>query len=385
MCGMRDLHAVPRGDAVSLPSLAEVEHADWPSLQRMCGTLGLNPKGRSAVVRMRVLDHIRRRSRPEGWRAGPAQLAPLLTRLGFPDLAARLWESTIQLDAPAPWVGLGEADLARGRFTEASKAFGRAAQMGDPSADLHRAEALAVNGDFEGAARLCDAYLASRPGDPRALATKAGFLARAGFVDEATRVLRTAMEAHPEIPSLARARGIALLRAGHPEDATSAFEEAVRRDARDASAWINRGAALLLAGRTREAIGVLREFLELDPRRAEALNNLGVAFVHSGRARSGVTTLERAAKQVELPRIVLNLGKAHEEARQTADATRAYAQVLRMRPEDAEALAGRKRLATGTAKNPLATEPSPATQTGPATSPKARRTPAKKSRKRRGT
>ncbi|HEX9341468.1 MAG TPA: tetratricopeptide repeat protein [Thermoplasmata archaeon] len=368
---------------MSLPSAAEVEHADWPSLQRMCESLGLNPKGRSAVVRMRVLDHVRRRTRPEGWRAGPAQLAPLLTRLGFPDLAARLWESTIQLDAPAPWVGLGEADLARRRLGEATKAFRRAAQMGDPAADLHRAEALAADRDFEGAARLCDAYLALRPVDVRALLMKAGFLARAGFADEASNVLRVATEAHPAVPSLARAWGIALLRAGHPEDAASAFQEAVRRDARDASAWINRGAALLLAGRTREAIGALREFLEFDPRRAEALNNLGVAFVHSGRAGSGVTTLERAAKQVELPRIVLNLGKAHEEARQTADATRAYAQVLRMRPEDAEALAGRKRLAAGTAKNPLAAKPSP--ETGPGTSPKARRTPAKKSRKRRGT
>ncbi len=382
---MRDLRAVPRGDAVSLPSLAEVEHADWPSLQRMCGALGLNPKGRSAVVRMRVLDHVRRRTRPEGWRAGPAHLAPLLTRLGFPDLAVRLWESTIQLDAPAPWVGLGEADLARGRFTEASKAFGRAAQMGDPTADLHRAEALAVKGDFEGAARLCDAYLASRPGDVRALATKAGFLTRAGFADEATRVLRAATEAHPEIPSLARSWGTALLRAGHSEDAARAFQEAVHRDARDANAWINRGAALLLAGRTREAIGVLREFLELDPKRAEALNNLGVAYVHGGQARTGVTTLERAAKQVELPRIVLNLGKAHEEAHQNADAMRAYAQVLRMRPDDAEALAGRKRLAPRTSKDPLATESSPETQPAPGPSPKARRTPAKKSRKRRGT
>jgi len=351
----------------------------------MCGALGLNPKGRSAVVRMRVLDHVRRRTRPEGWRAGPAHLAPLLTRLGFPDLAVRLWESTIQLDAPAPWVGLGEADLARGRFTEASKAFGRAAQMGDPTADLHRAEALAVKGDFEGAARLCDAYLASRPGDVRALATKAGFLTRAGFADEATRVLRAATEAHPEIPSLARSWGTALLRAGHSEDAARAFQEAVHRDARDANAWINRGAALLLAGRTREAIGVLREFLELDPKRAEALNNLGVAYVHGGQARTGVTTLERAAKQVELPRIVLNLGKAHEEAHQNADAMRAYAQVLRMRPDDAEALAGRKRLAPRTSKDPLATESSPETQTAPGPSPKARRTPAKKSRKRRGT
>ncbi len=369
---------------MSLPSLAEVEHADWPSLQRMCGTLGLNPKGRSAVVRMRVLDHVRRRTRPEGWRAGPAQLAPLLTRLGFPDLAARLWESTIQLDAPAPWVGLGEADLARGRLTEASKAFGRAAQMGDPAADLHRAEALALNGDFEGAARLCDAYLASRPGDVRALATKAGFLARAGFVDESTRVLRAATEAHSEIPSLARTWGIALLKAGHPEDAAAAFQEAIQRDARDAAAWVNRGAALLLAGRTREAIAVLREFLELDPRRGEALNNLGVAYALAGRARPGIAALERAATQLELPRIVLNLAKAQEEAGEGSDATRAYAQVLRMRPEDAEALGGQKRLAPEQGKGPVAKEPSPETRDPASASPKTRRAPARKSRKRPG-
>jgi len=369
---------------VSLPSIAEVEHADWPSLQRMCESLGLNPKGRSAVVRMRVLDHVRRRTRPEGWRAGPAQFAPLLTRLGFPDFAARLWESTIRLDAPAPWVGLGEADLAWGRLTEASKAFRRAAQMGDPAAELHRAEVLAADGDFEGAARLCDSYLASRPGDLRALAMKAGFLARAGFADEATRVLRAAMEAHPEIPSLARTWGIALLKAGHPEDAANAFSEAVRRDARDANARINRGAALLSAGRTREAIGALREAVDLDPRRAEALNNLGVARLQTGNARSGVAHLERAAKQLEVPRIVLNLGKAQEEANERSDATRAYAQALRMRPEDGEALAGRKRLAPEKGKGRVAKEPPPEPRARTRTPPKMRRAPKKKSRKRRG-
>src|SRR5256885_6630813 len=67
---MRDSSAMPRGDAVSVPSAAEVEHADWPTLQRMCESLGLNPKGRSGVVRMRVLDHVRRRTRPDSWRAG---------------------------------------------------------------------------------------------------------------------------------------------------------------------------------------------------------------------------------------------------------------------------------------------------------------------------
>src|SRR2546422_1518987 len=76
---------------MSVPSAAEVEHADWPTLQGMCRSLGLNPKGRSGVVRMRVLEHVRRRGRPESWRAGRDHMAALLTRLGFPDLAEDLW------------------------------------------------------------------------------------------------------------------------------------------------------------------------------------------------------------------------------------------------------------------------------------------------------
>src|SRR6059036_1527762 len=97
----------------------------------MCESLGLNPKGRSGVVRMRVLDHVRRRIRPESWRAGRDHMAALLTRLGYPNLSEDLWESTIRLDAPAPWVGLGQAQVAGGFLSEAAKSFDRAAQMGD--------------------------------------------------------------------------------------------------------------------------------------------------------------------------------------------------------------------------------------------------------------
>src|SRR3989442_1227599 len=49
---------------MSVPSAAEVEHADWPTLQGMCRSLGLNPKGRSgrrlrsSHRRVRVLPRI---------------------------------------------------------------------------------------------------------------------------------------------------------------------------------------------------------------------------------------------------------------------------------------------------------------------------------------
>ena len=330
---------------MSLPSLAEVEHADWTSLQRMCEGLGLNPKGRSAVVRMRVADFVRRRGQPPTWRPARAHQAALLTRIGHPDLAERLWESTRQLDAPGPWAGLGHAQLAGGFLAEAAKSFSRAAQMGEPGAELHRAEALAAGGDYSGAAAACDAHLASQPRDLRGILMKVSFLTRAGFEDEATKVLRSAIDLHPEAPELARSLGLALVRSGHYEAAADALHGATQRDSKDARAAAVRGAALLLAGRTREAIGVLREALELDPERADALNNLGVAYLAMGQTKPAAVNIERAAKRFESPRIILNLGKVLEAENRKTEAAGAYEQVLRLRPKDSEGRAGRMRLA----------------------------------------
>src|SRR5207247_5849925 len=135
---MRDSRPLPGGDDVSLPSLAEVEHSDWPSLQRMCETLGLNPRGRSAVVRMRVADYVRHRAHPPSWRPAREHQAALLTRLGHPDLAERVWEATIQLEAPAPGGGVGHAQLAGGVLAGAGTALGGAGRVGGPPGGLHR-------------------------------------------------------------------------------------------------------------------------------------------------------------------------------------------------------------------------------------------------------
>src|SRR2546427_6108997 len=143
-------------------------------------------------------------------------MAALLTRLGFPNLSEDLWESTIRLDAPAPWVGLGQAQVAGGFLSEAAKSFDRAAQMGDRSAHLHRAEALGAGGDYDRAIAACESYLADRPGNLRALGMKADFLARSGFKEEAARVLLTAADAHPEAPFLRSAAGTSFLKAGRP-------------------------------------------------------------------------------------------------------------------------------------------------------------------------
>src|SRR5256712_3905853 len=307
--GMRDSPALPRGDGVSVPSAAEVEHADWPTLQQMCESLGLNPKGRSGVVRMRVLDHVRRRTRPESWRAGRDHMAALLTRLGFPNLSEDLWESTIRLDARAPWVGLGQAQVAGGFLSEAAKSFDRAVQMGDRSALLHRAEALGAGGDYDRAIAACESYLAGRPEDLRALGMKADFLARSGFKEEAARVLLAAADVHPEAPFLRSAAGTSFLKAGRPELALEAFGLPMPADATGVGGGSNHAPALLGLGRTREAAEIFTKALEADPNRAEALNNLAVAQLQLDQPELAASNLARAAKQVDSPRIRLNLAK----------------------------------------------------------------------------
>src|SRR2546428_772262 len=214
--GMRDSPALPRGDTVSVPSAAEVEHADWPTLQRMCQSLGLNPKGRSGVVRMRVLDHVRRRAHPEAWRAGRDHMAALLTR--------------------------------------------------------------------------------------------------SGFKEQAARVLLAAADAHPEAPFLRSAAGTSFLKAGRPEVALGAFGLPMPADAAGIEGAINHGAALLVLGRTREAVDLFQKALEADPDRAEALNNLGVAQLQLGQTGLAASNLVQAAKEVDSPRIRLNLANVPKTA-----------------------------------------------------------------------
>src|SRR2546428_6826668 len=199
----------------------------------MCESLGLNAKCRSAVVRMRVLDHVRRHARAEPWRAKREHIAALLTRLGFPEVSQAVWESTIQLDASAPWLGLGQAQLAGGSVAEATRSFDRAARMGDADALLHRAGVLAAAGEYERAVRACESYLTTHAGDLRALAMQADFLARAGFGEEAARVFRSTAESRRGGPGPVRGRGGPALPTGRPPGGGHTLTNGARRAATD--------------------------------------------------------------------------------------------------------------------------------------------------------
>ena len=383
---MRDRRAVHGGDEVTLPSAAEVEHAEWPALKTFATELGLNPKGRSGLVRQRVLDHLRTQPPGPEWRAGKAEQAALLTRIGPADLAASLWESTISLDAPAPWVGLGTAYLKANRVEEAIKCYDRAIGMGDSGARLHKAHALLRVGRSDAAITEVDRALERNPGNVRAWAMRAVISEASGDSDEV-------LAAHRKIADSGRGSlGLAkmLMRAGRFEDAVKALDIHLSNHPEDALGWNQRGVALAKRAEWRGAIEALRKAAALKPRDPGILNNLAIALAGAGRIGEAVKRIASARRISEDPRILLNDAALREKQGSSATARDVYDRVLEVAPEHPEAVAGKRRVARRTksvrkpkpgpsprtAKAPTAAKPRSRTRKSPA------KTTSSKSRKR---
>ncbi len=297
-----------------IPSAVEVEHADWATLKAYCDALGLNPKGRSAVVRQRVLDHVAARAPAATWRAGVQEIAAFLTRVGHPDEAARLWESTLSLDTPAPWVGLGGAYLRAGELEKAAKAFDRAAQMGDSSAAMHRTEVLAAGGKLDLAIEEAARYRDAHPGDPRGLALMVSLLSRAGRHEQVAQLLQRSVGERPDARPLRSGLGWALLRMSRFEEAVEAYRVYLDAAPSDSLGWNNYGVALAKAGKLPEARKAFQRAVSVDPSYPEALNNLGCVEVAQGLAR-GSSRIQKAKRLADHPRIAANAERAARAAR----------------------------------------------------------------------
>ena len=326
---------------MSPPTPAEVEHAEWPALKAYAVKLGLNPKGRSAVVRRRILDHLRSKGGAVEWRAGKGEQAALLTRLGLADVAVQLWESTISLDAPAPWVGLGTAYLRAKRVPEAMKCYDRAIRLGDPGARLHKAHAHMQSGKSDAALAEVEEAINSNAVDPRAWVRRAALAEASGRTDEAVASWARLVELGRGRLGLARV----LMRAGRFEDAGKALEAHLGERPGDALAWNNLGACLAKRGLWEKALDAFRRGSALDAHDAGILNNLGVALAATGREEEALRRLQAARKIVEDPRILLNEAALMERQRTPAAAREAYERVLEVAPAHPEAVAGKRRVA----------------------------------------
>ncbi len=337
---------------MTLPGAAEIEHADWPALKEHAFALGLNPKGRSGMVRQRILDHLRTSGREVVWRAGRAEQAALLTRLGSPDVAIRLWESTIRLDSPAPWVGLGTAYEKAGRLEEAVKCFDRAIQMGDDAARLHKAHALARGGATDVALAELDVAIAARPNDVRAWAQRAAILESIGRSDEVIAACARIGDLVGNRLGLARA----LIKAHRFDDAETALAAHLADHPRDATAWGNRGVCLAKLERWKEAFEALQQAAALTERDPSILNNIACVLAATGKTDEARRKLRAARRMQEDPRILLNEAALLERATPVVP-RRTPARIGAKRPAHRAAAARTRRVARKAKSRPRSPPP----------------------------
>lgn len=337
---------------MTVPTPAQVEHAPWRELKGLAVRFGLNPRGKSTLVRQRILDYVRAHGGDVEWTPKPEDVAILLHRVGFPDAAARRWEDAIHLESPGPWIGLGSAYLRTGRLERAVNCFDRALQMGDPVAHLHKAEALSAAGADEPALEEAQSYLAEHPEDARGWAARGALLRRLGRMDEAVSAYRVIADLRPDVPDVWTSIGCLLLEAGRDEEAAHAFGAATELDPRDALAWNNRGVAQIRMGQRDEGLESIRRASAIDPRFAAAVSNKGVAYFTSDRKAAAFDALQAASRLADDAAILANLGLALERSRRNEKAREAFGRALELDPEEPRALAGRRRLGAGPRARP---------------------------------
>ncbi len=161
-----------------------------------------------------------------------------------------------------PLVGLANADLQTGRFSEAMDQFTRATRMNGKNADAWYglgATYLSIEKQIEG-----DLRNTSSP--YRAVLLGESYLQQ-GQVEKAVAILGTAAAAQPAVPCAHSILGFAFLRASRRDDASSQFQKDWDSDSSEGCLLAKLGMAVLDAeqGKTQDALQTLSEAAKIDP------------------------------------------------------------------------------------------------------------------------
>lgn len=121
-------------------------------------------------------------------------------------------------------------------------------------------------------------------------------LATQGDLDGAIAEYGAAIRIRPDYPEAHNNLGPALAKMGRVQDAVAQFEEAIRLRPNYADAHNNLGVALASQGNFDAAIAEYTETLRLDPDHAHARANLGLAFAAAGRRADALRELQLALR-----------------------------------------------------------------------------------------
>lgn len=260
----------------------------------------------------------------------PTSLAPGTTQM--------IVEHRMYLPLAAVWVaavGLAQA-LVLARRRSLAVGFAVAVVLAAMLLTIRR------NADYRSDLVLWTDTIAKRPGNPLAHFMLAGAWERAGDPARASVAYEETLRLKPDFSVGQETYGELLLRLGRRAEAIPRFEAALRLQPEFADAHMNLGNALLAEGRGSDALTHLAEAVRLMPQAAEAHYNFGHALAAAGRVdeaeREFAATLQRPAGSPAVHVAAhLRLANLLAMSGRPAGAVPHYEEVLRARPDDAEA------------------------------------------------
>ncbi len=161
---------------------------------------------------------------------------------------------------------LADLLLSAGRAEELAR---MASSWDGPAAAYAKGQALAAQGDDEGALVELERALALAPGDDNVEQALANSLSRVGRFDEAQKHYQAILSRTPCYLGAHTNLGAILERRGNADDGIRHYERAIACDPQYASAYRNLGVALARKGELRRALEALRKAKSLAPGDAE--------------------------------------------------------------------------------------------------------------------
>jgi tetratricopeptide (TPR) repeat protein len=208
-----------------------------------------------------------------------------------------------QLDAIwSVWHRLGIAYRMTGKYDEAIKAFGAAAQAaryaGGPSAESMSRLSRGIAWFYKGEPRIAvvefEQAASAAINDPRPEFWKGVVLASQGRYRDAITAYSSSLRLYNDYPMARNNRGLAYLAIGELDFAVADFDEVIRQLPDSASAYYKRAIALGRRGDLREAVSSYDQAIRLDPDQAPAYYNRGLVHRRLGNAQQADADLAKA-------------------------------------------------------------------------------------------
>ena len=163
--------------------------------------------------------------------------------------------------------------------------------------------------------------------------------AQAGRMDEAERLFEQSILWRPDSFEAHTAYGVTLLRVGQLDKATEHLQRAIQLNPMQFEAWNGLGAVLSRRKQPEEALEKFTSALNINPHYGEARLNRAMMLQQLGRAPEALDDyLPALPLLAPTPAILLNIGNLLLAQRRSGEALGLYQQVLRLEPDQVDAL-----------------------------------------------